>query len=149
MAKDKKSGGKAKKGTGTKLAKSMKKSGFMELINSDLGREILADALIAAAAAAAAALTKTRPARKAGAAAVEAGSQTADLTRTAAGAVASVVSEAARQFLPPKLVGEESGSDRGAKAEPKKVKYVHRTSDHSKRKTTKAKGEKTDTAGKP
>ncbi|MBD2747001.1 hypothetical protein IC232_09905 [Microvirga sp. BT688] len=142
-AKDKKTPSKAKKSsgksTGTKLAKSAKKSGIMDLINTDLGREILAEALIAAAAA----LTKTRTAKKAGAAVADAGSQTADLTQTAAGAVAGVVTEAARHFLPPSLMGDEGGSDK--KAEPKKVKYVNRSSDHSKRKTTKA---KSDTAAK-
>jgi hypothetical protein len=147
MAKDKKSGSKAKKdsgkSTGTKLAKTAKKSGLMDLVNSSLGREILADALIAAAGAAAAALTKTRTAKKAGTAVADAGSQTTDLTQTAAGAVAGVVTEAARHFLPPSLVGEEGG-----KPEPKKVKYVNRSSDHSKRKTTKAKSEKSDTAAK-
>ena len=40
--KDKKSGSKAKKSPGTQLAKTAKKSGLMDLINSDLGREILA-----------------------------------------------------------------------------------------------------------
>jgi hypothetical protein len=143
-AKDKKSN---KKPTGTKLAKTAKKtakkSGLMDLINTDLGREILADALIAAAGAAAAALTKTRAAKRAGATASNAGAQGLDLTQTAAGAVAGVVTEAARHFLPASLVGEEA-QERG-KAEPKKVKYVNRTSDHSKRKTTKA---KSDTAGK-
>jgi hypothetical protein len=143
MPKDKKSSSKTKKGTGkstgTKLAKSAKKSGLMDLINSDLGREILADALIAAAGAAATVLTRTRTAKKAGAAVADAGSQTADLTQTAAGAVAGVVTEAARHFLPPSLLGEEGGSDKGGKAEPKKVKYVNRSSDHSKRKTAKAK----------
>ncbi|MCG7392232.1 hypothetical protein MHY87_04865 [Microvirga sp. ACRRW] len=131
-----------KKSTGTKLAKTAKKSGLMDLINTDLGREILADALIAAAGAAAAALTKTRAAKRAGAAAANAGSQGADLTQTAAGAVANVVSEAARHFLPANLTGE--GEERG-KSEAKKVKYVHRSSDHSKRKTSKA---KSDTAQK-
>jgi hypothetical protein len=149
MAKDKKSGTKAKKGsgksTGTKLAKSAKKSGLMDLINTDLGREILADALIAAAGAAAAALTKTRTAKKAGAAVADAGSQTADLTQTAAGAVAGVVTEAARHFLPASLVGDEGGQ-RGGKSEPKKVKYVQRSSGESKRKTAKAKS--SDTAEK-
>ena len=152
MAKDKKSGGKAKKAsgksTGAKLAKSAKKSGLMNLINTDLGREILADALIAAAGAAAAALTKTRTAKKAGAAVADAGSQTADLTQTAAGAVAGVVTEAARHFLPPSLMGEEGGSEKGGRSAPKKVKYVNRSSDHSKRKTAKAKGEKSGTADK-
>ena len=137
-AKDKKSTSKAKKdsgkGAGSKLAKTAKKSGLMDLINTDLGREILADALIAAAGAAAAALTKTRAAKKAGAAVADAGSQTADLTQTAAGAVAGVVTEAARHFLPPSLVGEEGG-----RAEPKKVKYVNRTSGDSKRKSARAK----------
>ena len=150
MAKDKKSGSKAKKdsgkSTGTKLAKTAKKSGLMDLINSDLGREILADALIAAAGAAATVLTRTRTAKKAGAAAANAGSQTADLTQTAAGAVAGVMTEAARHFLPPSLMGEEGGAEK--KAEPKKVKYVNRSSDHSKRKTTKAKSEKSGTADK-
>ena len=147
MAKDKKSGGKAKKATGkstgTKLAKTAKKSGLMDLINSSLGREILADALIAAAGAAAAALTKTRTAKKAGTAVADAGSEATDLAQTAAGAVAGVVTEAARHFLPPSLVGEEGGSEKTA--EPKKVKYVNRSSGDSKRKTTKA---KSDTAEK-
>lgn len=142
MAKAKDKDKKDKKSTGAKLAKTARKSGLMDLVNSDLGREILADALIAAAGAAAAALTKTRTAKKAGAAAASAGSQGVDLTQTAAGAVAGVVTEAARHFLPAGLVGEEK--DRG-KTEPKKVKYVHRSSDHSKRKTSKA---KSDTAEK-
>jgi hypothetical protein len=127
----------AKKSTGAKLAKTAKKSGLMNLINTDLGREILADALIAAAGAAAAALTKTRTAKKAGAAAASAGSQGVDLTQTAAGAVANVVTEAARHFLPANLTGDEEHD----KGEGKKVKYVHRSSDHSKRKLSKEKGD--------
>ncbi|MXQ14392.1 hypothetical protein [Microvirga makkahensis] len=134
--KEKKSG---KKSTGTKRAKSAKKSGLMDLINTDLGREILADALIAAAGAAAATLTKTRTAKKAGAAVADAGSQGVDLTQTAAGAVAGVVTEAARHFLPASLTGGAADEDEGGKG--KKVKYVHRSSDHSKRKTSKAKGD--------
>ncbi len=141
----KKSQGKAKKGPGTKLAKSAQKSGFMDLFNSELGREILADALIAAAGAAAAALTKTRTAKKAGAAVADAGSQTADLTQTAAGAVAGVVTEAARQFLPAGVLGGSDGANKGGKSEPKKVKYVNRSSNASKTKTAKAKD---DTANK-
>jgi len=151
--KEKKSSSKAKKASGKgtsgkstsgKLAKTMKKSGFMDLLNSNLGREILADALIAAAGAAAAALTKTRAGAKVGAA----GTQAPDLAQTAAGAVAGVVTEAARHFLPATLVGEEGASGAGAKSEPKKVKYVQRSSDHSKRKTTKAKTTKTAPAEK-
>ncbi|KLK91573.1 hypothetical protein AA309_19460 [Microvirga vignae] len=142
-AKDKKKSGKSKS-TDTQLSKSMKKAakntGIMDLISSNLGREILADALIAAAGAAAAALTRTRPAKQAGAAVADAGSQAADMTQTAAGAVASVVTEAARQFLPASITGAES-SEPGGKNEGKKVKYVHRSSDHSKRKTSKAKSD--------
>ncbi len=148
--KEKKSTSKAKKGsgksTGTKLAKTAKKSGLMDLVNSSLGREILADALIAAAGAAAAALTKTRTAKKAGAAVADAGSDAADLTQTAAGAVAGVVTEAARHFLPASLVGEEG--DEVGKSQAKKVKYVNRSTDHSKRKTVKPKSAKGDTAEK-
>jgi hypothetical protein len=142
-AKDDKKKGK-KKSTGSKLAKTAKKSGLMDLIGSDLGREILADALIAAAGAAAAALTQTRTAKKAGAAAANAGSQTADLTQTAAGAVAGVVTEAARHFLPAGITGAEDNQE-GGKGESKKVKYVQRSSNHSKRRTSK---EKDDTANK-
>jgi hypothetical protein len=149
-AKDKKSTSKAKKdsgkSTGSKLAKSAKKSGLLDLINTDLGREILADALIAAAGAAAAALTKTRTAKRAGSAVADAGSQGVDLTQTAAGAVAGVVTEAARHFLPASLVGDESGADKGGTSEPKKVKYVQRSSGTSKSRTTKAKTAKSDTA---
>ncbi len=149
--KEKKSPSKAKKGsgksTGTKLAKSAKKSGLMDLINSSLGREILADALIAAAGAAAAALTKTRTAKKAGAAVADAGSEAADLTQTAAGAVAGVMTEAARHFLPPSLIGEEGG-DASGKAQAKKVKYVNRSTGESKRKTAKPKAPKSNTAEK-
>ena len=146
--KEKKSNTKSKKTPGTKLAKSAKKSGLMDLINTDLGREILADALIAAAGAAAAALTKTRTAKKAGAALANTGAQGADLTQTAAGAVAGVVTEAARHFLPASLVGEEGEAESSAKSEPKKVKYVQRSSDRSERKTTKAKSAKSGTAEK-
>lgn len=148
-SKAKKSSGKAKKASGAKLPKSIRKSGFMELINSNLGREILADALIAAAGAAAAALTRTRPAKQAGAAVADASSQAADTTKdavqTAAGAVAGVVTEAARHFLPPSLLGEDNETEAAGKSSAKKVKYVNRASDHSKRKTSKAKG---DTGGK-
>jgi len=101
---------------GMKLPKTLKNSGaFAALFNSQLGREILADALIAAAGAAAAALVKNRPSmqqvKDAGGAVAEAGSETAsatkDVMQTAAGAVAGVVTEAARNFLPSTLVGDE------------------------------------------
>ena len=139
---------KSKKSTGTKLAKTVKKSGLMDLINSNLGREILADALIAAAGAAAAAITKTRTAQKAGAGAADAGSKaagaTSDAVQTATGAVATVVTEAARQFLPPTLVGHDEDEDKSrGSLKGKKVQYAHLSSDHNKRKTTrKTKDEK-------
>lgn len=136
---DKKNTGKAKKASGSKMPKAVRKSGIMDLVNSDLGREILADALIAAAGAAAAALTRTRTVRKAGSAVADAGSQAADTSRdamqTAAGAVAGVVTEAARQFLPSSLGGEkEDKAD--VKSASKKPAYVNLASDHSSRRTT-------------
>jgi hypothetical protein len=146
-AKDKKSTGKNKKAVGAKLPKAVRKSGLMELVNSNLGREILADALIAAAGAAAAALTRTRTAKKAGSAAADAGSDAADITKdamqTAAGAVAGVVTEAARQFLPPSLVGEK---DEGGKPARKRVQFAHAASGDTKSKTSpKAKDDKAGT----
>jgi hypothetical protein len=96
----KKTAGKPKKkDAGAKLTKAFRNFGpIKELMNSSLGREVLADVLIAAAGAAAAALTKNRGAK-------------ADLARdavqTAAGAVASVVTDAARNFLPTSLLAED------------------------------------------
>lgn len=123
MAKDKKK--KAKKANvgpkavaGVKVPKAARSSlgSLTTLFNSELGREILADALIAAAGAAAAALTRTRTAKAAGQAVANAGADAAsasgDALQTAAGAVATVVTEAARTFLPPSLVGEDGGDKR-------------------------------------
>ena len=77
------------------------------LVNSPRGREILASALVAAASAAAAALVKSPDSpqvAKAREAVSEAGEQvtsaTKDLSVAAAGALAEVVTEAARSFLP-------------------------------------------------
>jgi hypothetical protein len=138
-----KSPSKAKKDTGAKLPKALRKlNPLKDLMNSNLGREILADALIAAAGAAAAALTRTRTAKKAGAAALDAGSQTADRSKdamqTAAGAVAGVVTEAARHFLPASLTGEpeEETKANGSKASSKAPRAANLSSDHSKRKTS-------------
>lgn len=97
-----------------------------DLITSPLGREILADVLIAAAAA----LKKDRPtvqqafedgvqkAAQAGATAVGAGSDvasaTATLAQSAAGALAEVVTDAARDILPGSPTKKSgSGSTRG------------------------------------
>ena len=129
MAKDKAKKSKAKKAkagpktiAGVKVPKAARGS-LATLFNSQLGREILADALIAAAGAAAAALTRTRPVKAAGHAVADASSDaasaTGDVLQTAAGAVATVVTEAARNFLPPSLVGDEGGDRR------KKQNFAH------------------------
>ena len=124
MAKDKKKakgekGAKAPKaernGGGLKLPKALKNFGSLDqVVSSPLAREILADMLIAAAGAAAAALVKNRPSASqvadAGVTVVDAGAkaarETKDFAQTAAGAVAEVVVDAARQFLPTALSGE-------------------------------------------
>jgi hypothetical protein len=96
----KKAAGKPKKkDAGAKLTKAFRNfAPIKELMNSNLGREVLADVLIAAAGAAAAALTKSRgPKADAGREAVQ----------TAAGAVAGVVTDAARNFLPASLLAED------------------------------------------
>lgn len=137
-AKAKKADALPKSVAGVKVPRAVRKSSALRtLLNSSLGREILADALLAAAGAAAAALTRTRPARAAGAAIAEAGSGTAasagqaanvtgDLVQTAAGAVAGVVTEAARNILPPSLLGEEA-----------KPRYVNKASHADGRKRSK------------
>ncbi len=100
----KKAAGKPKKkDSGAKLSKAFRNFGpIKELMNSNLGREVLADVLIAAAAAAAAALTKTRDANAVKADAAR------DAVQTAAGAVAGVVTDAARHFLPASLLAEDA-----------------------------------------
>src|SRR5215211_6183971 len=104
--KDKKSGV-PKKVAGVKVPKAVRQSKSLStLLTSRLGREILADALIAAA-----------------------------------GAVASVVSEAAKSFLPPSLLGD-GGSDG------ERPRYLHKASDHSSRKRSKKSEKKGDDGGK-
>src|SRR3954447_12200800 len=107
-----------KKVAGVKIPKAVREPGTLSnLFNSALGREIIADALIAAAGAAAAALTRSRTVKDAGKAAADAGASAAsagsDLTHTAAGAVATVVTEAAKTLLPASMVGgeEQHGSE--------------------------------------
>jgi hypothetical protein len=129
-------GGLPKKVAGVKVPKAVRKSGSLaSLFNSQLGREILADALIAAAGAAAAALTRTRAAKDTGRALADKGSQAAsagaDLTGTAAGAVANVVADAARNIIPADLLGEEpEDEDKGQR------RYAHLSTDHNSRKTS-------------
>jgi hypothetical protein len=132
--------GMPKKVAGVKVPKAVRQSKSLgTLLNSGLGREILADALIAAAGAAAAALTRTRPVRNAGRAVAETGSEaasaTSDAVQTAAGAVAGVVTEAGRSFLPASLVGVEEPAS--------KPRYVHRAADHSERKRSSKDGKST------
>jgi hypothetical protein len=151
MAKDKKKAKKAKDSTrkagpktiaGVKVPKAARGSlaSLTTLFNSELGREILADALIAAAGAAAAALTRTRTAKAAGNAVADAGSDAAsassDALQIAAGAVASVVTEAARNFLPSSLVGEHGGDKR------KKQSFPHLAAAPEAKKGPREKGDK-------
>jgi hypothetical protein len=121
MAKDKtkKPGGKAKKGSDDKLPKAFRKIGQVkELVNSELGREILADALIAAATAAAAALTAHRTGKGQTDMRSIARNATRDVVNTAAGAVAGVVTDAARHFLPASLIEGEEGEAGGSQQRP-------------------------------
>jgi hypothetical protein len=130
-AKGKKDTAGPKKAGGVKVPKSLS-----TLLNSGLGREILADALIAAAGAAASALTRTRTAKNAGQALSEGGAAaagaTGDAVQTAAGAVAEVLGEAARSFLPPSLVGEDK-----PEAERGTVRPLNRSPDLASRKRPK------------
>ena len=104
--------GKAKvprKVAGVKVPKAVRKSRLLdELLTSELGREILAEALVAAAGAVASVLIKKRPSAaqiaQAGHAVTdrgaEAASATKDLAQSAVGAVTEVVADAARHILP-------------------------------------------------
>jgi hypothetical protein len=80
------------------------------LINSAQGREILATALVAGATAAAAALTKNADSSEVAKnrkTAADAGKQlTQSLSEAAAGAVAGIITEAARSLLPKSLTRE-------------------------------------------
>lgn len=139
-----------KKVAGVKVPKAVRESSSLAtLFNSALSREIIADALIAAAGAAAAALTRSRAAKNAGNAAVDAGADAASIgsefANTAAGAVANVVSEAAKTVLPPSLVGGDEPA-KGSGQDDKAPRYVHLASDHNARKVSRKadKGDKTD-----
>jgi hypothetical protein len=97
---------------GVKVPKAIRESGIVaKFLNHPLGRQILADALVAAAGAAAAALVKHRPSARDAARAGEAvadksadvANTTRELVQTAAGAVAEVVADAAKNILPASL----------------------------------------------
>jgi hypothetical protein len=125
--------------TSIKMPKALKPKSLLTLINSDLGREIMADALIAAAGAAAAALTRSGSAKKAGATMVEAASSTAsEAMQTAAGAVANVVADAARNLLPPSLAEGKKAGEKDAPPEgEEKPRYVQLASRNTSRKSSK------------
>lgn len=115
-AKKKDKAGQSKAASGLKLPKALQSfGGIDQIVASPLAREILADVLMAAAGAAAAALVKNRPSARqvseAGVAVVDASAQAAsgtkELAQTAAGAVAEVVTDAARQILPSALGGAD------------------------------------------
>jgi hypothetical protein len=109
---------------GVKVPKVIRTSGLLdELLNSPLGREILAEAIVAAAGAVASVLMKKRPSAdqvaQAGEAIVDTGAEavsaTKDLAQTAVGAVTEVVADAARHILPSALTGS-AGSPTNARA---------------------------------
>jgi hypothetical protein len=118
-----------KKVAGVKVPKSLRKNSdsLSSLIASPLAREVVADALIAIAGALAgnkksreavtkAASNAAKTGARAGSAAMEAGADAAAATRdaaaTATGAVAEVVTEAARRVLPASLTGEDGKKGR-------------------------------------
>ena len=109
---------------GVKVPKAVRTSGLLdELLNSQLGREILAEALVAAAGAVASVLMKKRPSAdqvaQAGETIVEMGAEAAsatkDLAQTAVGAVTEAVADAARHILPSALT-ESAGNPTNARA---------------------------------
>lgn len=109
-----------KKVAGVKVPKQLRKGSdsLSSLITSPLAREVVADALIAIAGALAGSKTARDSAAKAGtgvakagAAALDAGAGAASATRdaaaTATGAVAEIVTDAARRVLPASLTGAD------------------------------------------
>lgn len=94
---------------GFKLPKSLRKAGWVDdLLHSDIGRVILAEALVAAAAAAAAALTRygaqTETGAKVKKAAIKTGSEAASTTKDVVGAIVGTgietVSALAQELVP-------------------------------------------------
>jgi hypothetical protein len=140
-AKDKKSA--PKKVAGVKVPKGMRKGGdsLASLVTSPLARELVADALIAIAgalagnrkardAAAKAGSKVAKAGAQAGSAAMDAGADAAsgakDMAQTATGAVAEVVTEAARRILPASLTGENDDDRvKGAGKKGDETRYAH------------------------
>jgi hypothetical protein len=147
MAKKGKGKGKLPKtAAGMKVPKALRKSPLATLFDSELGRQILADAIVAAAGAAAAALVKHRPSAQqvagAGKAVADAGVATQDNVQNAAGAVAHLVTEAAQHILPSSMTGagarDEGDDDVGSARRGKKDKdYAHLADQDRKGKRTK------------
>jgi hypothetical protein len=96
-----------KKVLGMKVPKSVRNLGWLQaFLESDMGRRILAEALVAAAAAASAALvgTQTETGAKAGKAVKKVGKKgkhlVRDVVQSAAGAATDVIGNAAKSILP-------------------------------------------------
>jgi hypothetical protein len=96
MAKDKV----PKKMFGAKIPKSLRKSSVLQsLLGSPTGRQIIADALVAAAGAAALALTQSNTGKKAGRAVADSGAIAKDALQSAASAASGVIAGAAKTML--------------------------------------------------
>jgi hypothetical protein len=113
---------------GFKVPKALRNSGILDsLLNSPLGRQILADALVAAATAAAAALVKHRAESSRAAAssgeAGDAGDKAAraaqELTQMAAGALGGFLGDAVAKVLPSPASGKAKRAKSGGKSGPR------------------------------
>jgi hypothetical protein len=119
------------KASGLKLPAVLKTGWLDDLLHSDLGRRILADALVAAAGAAAVALTRSAAnspqIAKAADATVEAGSEAAsaakNLVTAAVGAGVEAVSHAADALLP------SASPDAKGAAQPRRVRKPRQKKD--------------------
>ncbi|HEY1961810.1 MAG TPA: hypothetical protein VGG69_05295 [Rhizomicrobium sp.] len=96
-----------KKLIGVKVPKPLRNLGWLQsFLESDLGRRILAEALVAAAAAASAALigTQTETGAKAGKTVKQVGKKgkhlVRDVVQSAAGAATEIIGNAAKSMLP-------------------------------------------------
>jgi hypothetical protein len=107
---------------GSKIPKSLRKSGAItQFLNNDRGRRILADVLVAAAGAAAAALVQHRPSEAqvalAGEAALDSGQRavtaTAGAVQAAAGTLGSVLTKQSSRSSPLTTCQREKGQREG------------------------------------
>jgi hypothetical protein len=126
-----------KKIAGFKVPKVLRKGGLGAFLDSPLGRQMLADALIAAATAAAAALVKHRPSAEqvaqAGERAANAGAGAVTGTRDAAKSVTEAVAGLAIDLLP----ASSGAEDARAADEGRGKGYDHLAERESKRKKDK------------